>query len=102
MKRLILLALLIPGLAFAGAPTKWIINPQTGEPDYYQDLETDSGVSVPQPYQANPTLTSLRDLLVAAGIMEEAPAAPGEPSDFIVGNKALFKIGGGNLTVGGG
>ncbi len=42
--------------------------------DYYQDLQTDSGVTVPQDYIASPTAELLRDLLIAAGIMSPAPA----------------------------
>lgn len=45
----------------------WEYNPFTDELDYH------SGVSIPQPYQASPTLETLRDALIAAGIMSPAP-----------------------------
>jgi len=39
--------------------------------DYYDE----SGVTpIPQAYQANPTVTTLRDLLITVGIMSAAPS----------------------------
>ena len=73
-----LIVLVCAGTVYA----KWTYNPFTGKADYYQDLASDSGVTVPQPYQATPTVTSLRDLLVAAGIMSPAPTPSLPAKDY--------------------
>ena len=71
MKRfsLILLLILIPSLAF-GAYTISIDK----DLDYYRTLE-ESGITVPMSYQAAPTAETLRDALIAAGLMSGAPIA---------------------------
>ncbi len=77
MKRLfcaILLSLFFSGAVSAALPTSRRWNEFTRMWDYYQDLQTDSGVTVPQDYIASPTVDLLRDLLIAAGIMSAAPA----------------------------
>lgn len=63
----ILIFVLIPSLAF-GAYTVTIDK----DLDYYRTL-AESGVTVPMAYQATPTAETLRDALIAAGLMEAAP-----------------------------
>ena len=41
--------------------------------DYYESL-ADSGVTVPMSHISSPTAENLRDALIAAGLMEAAPA----------------------------
>lgn len=57
----------------ANAFASWRFNPFTKKMDYYEGLQADSGVTVPQSYIASPTAENLRDMLVAAGFMDEAP-----------------------------
>ena len=56
------------------ALSAWYYNPFTGKLDYYEY----GGVSpIPQAYQSTPTAATLRDLLVAIGIMDAAPSVGG-------------------------
>ena len=68
MRYLIILVCLLWAVGYANAA--FITNPYTGNPDYYT-----SGLTVPQAYQETPTADTLRDALIAAGIMSAAPAA---------------------------
>ena len=54
----------------------YMINPD-GNIDYYEykSIE-DIGLVIPQQYQATPSLTTIRDMLVSAKIMEEKPYEP--------------------------
>ncbi len=70
---LIFIAILFFASSVYGAWTYNIDNDDGDDLDYYQDLQTDSGVTVPQDYIASPTAELLRDLLIAAGIMSPAP-----------------------------
>lgn len=79
MKRIVfIMALIILSVSYASAD--WTI--QIKGIDYYEK----SGVSgTPQPYQASPTLDTLRDLLVTVGIMSPAPPAPPPPTPASTG-----------------
>lgn len=58
-------------MGISNAYADWLNNPFTRKPDYYEE----SGVTpIPQPYQQNPTVLTLRDLLVAVGIMSYIPS----------------------------
>ena len=68
MKYLITIFILF--LLISDVNANWINNPFTRKPDYYEE----SGVTpIPQPYQQEPTVLTLRDLLVAVGIMSPRP-----------------------------
>ena len=69
-----LIILLVFSLLASEVWAAWKYNPFTRKSDYYQDLQVDSGVTIPQDYIASPTAMNLRDMLVAAGIMSAAPA----------------------------
>ena len=65
---------------------EWMNNPYTRKPDYW------SGVSpIPQPYQASPTATSLRDLLITVGIMSAAPSVSEDDGVFQNRDNGIFQ-----------
>ena len=77
LKYLIILSSCVIILFFAvNVNALWKYNPFTNKFDYYEsDTGEDSRLTIPQDYIATPTLTNLRDVLIAAGIMSAAPVS---------------------------
>jgi len=94
MKRfslLMILALFVASIAYADYTVTL-----DEDLDYY---ESDTTGFVVQPYQASPTLTTLRDMLILAGIMEAAPpGAVAEPNAVFLDNANAVFLDNGNAV----